>query len=111
ALAAASRITGFSPAGSPGEMALAATVALSIGQLWVALLRAPTGGRAMAWRAGGALGGTVVAALAAFALYRGAERFLHPVLGDPALPDGPLARVAAAIPVAVLAGLTAFQAI
>lgn len=108
AIALASWATGFSPGESPGELALAAILALSIGQLWVALLRA---GAVSAPRVVGALGATAATALAAIALYRGAGEFLAPVLGDRPSPRGPAAWAAAALPLAVVAALTVLHAV
>lgn len=111
ALAAAAWLTGFSPLESPGELALTAIVALSIGQVWVALLRDPSRGGGPARRAAVLAGATFGAALGALALYRGAGAFLAPVLGDLPHPDGPLAWAGAAVPVAAMAALAALQAL
>ena len=111
ALAVAAFLTGFSPRKSPGELAMAAFVALSIGQLWVAHLRVPARGEPMVWQVVTALGGTFVVALAAFGLYRGAEKFLSPVLGDLPLPHGPLAWATAIVPVTAMVALTVVHAI
>ena len=110
ALMVASRVTGFSPQDSPGETALAAVVALSIGQFWVAIFQGPASGVRVI-RIVGAIGGTYLAALAAFALYRGAAIFLSPVIGPLPHPGGPLSRVAAAVPVAAIVGLLIMQAL
>ena len=57
-----------------------------------------------------ALAATPVAAIAAFALYRGAALFLAPVIGELAPPAGPITRLAAIIPVVTFASLAIFQA-
>ena len=110
ALALASRITGFSPLESPGELALTANVAMAIGQVWVALLGAPVGGRATARRVVAALAVTAGTALAAYALYGAAGSFLRPVLGDLPIPSGPLAWAAAVTPMVAMAALVVVQA-
>ncbi|MFO0952128.1 MAG: proton-conducting transporter membrane subunit [Isosphaeraceae bacterium] len=106
AMLAASSLTGFSPAHSPGEMALAGVVALAMGQVWVALL----GSGSSPSRAGLSTATTFAATAALFALYRGAAAFLSPVLGDLPSPSGPLAWASAVLPVATLAGLTVLHA-
>ncbi|HEU4322977.1 MAG TPA: proton-conducting transporter membrane subunit, partial [Roseiflexaceae bacterium] len=107
ALALAGWITGFDPAHSPGELALSAVVALSIGQLWVALLAA----RPTAARAATALALTPAVGLVAFGLYRAAGLFLAPALGAPPVADGPLAWVSAVVVVATVAGLALINAL
>lgn len=102
ALALASMITGFDPFQSLGKLALSAILALAIGQLWVACFqapRAPTAGLLVPTFS--AAGGTLAAALLAFGLYEGAAWFYAPVFGDLPVPVGPLAWIAALIPVAV----------
>lgn len=103
--------TGFSPLHSYGELALSGIVALSAGQLWVAVL-GPRPARRGAWT------GCAIAALltltgtaVAFSLYRAAAIFLHPVLGDLPVPSGPLAQAAAVLPLAALILLTVLQAL
>jgi len=111
ALALASLATGFSPTHSPGELALASIVAISIGQLWVAMLgRIAIGSGNGALRAVSALGLTVVLSIAAFALYHGASLFLSPVLGNIAVATGVLAWIAAAVPVSALLALVVLHA-
>jgi len=106
ALALASRATGFSPLDSPGELALTAVVALSVGQVWVALLGGRMLGRSDAARKlVGAVAATIGVPVSALALYRGTQAFLAPVVGELPHPDGPLSWAAAVIPVAALAGL------
>lgn len=98
ALALASLVTGFDPLHSPGELALAVVVALSIGQVWIALFRGPIDGRIAMARVAEALLATVVVAIVAFALYRGAGIYLAPVLGELPVPTGTLAWAAALLP-------------
>jgi len=112
ALALASSLTGFTPWHSPGELALSAIIALSIGQVWVALLGAsPPGGMEMAKRVVGALLVTGVATVAAFSLYRGVGIFLAPVLGELPAPTGPLAWAAAVLPVVAFTALAVVHAL
>ncbi|WP_169977931.1 proton-conducting transporter transmembrane domain-containing protein [Tautonia rosea] len=108
ALMLANAVTTFDPMHSPGELALAAIVALAIGQLWVALLRNPgvTPGRVV-----GAIGGTIAVALLSFELYHLAGLFLAPVLGPLVLPTGPIAWVSAALPVAAMVALIVSQSL
>lgn len=106
ALWLASRATGFDPSHVPGELALSAVVALGLGQVWVALL----GTTATPRRLGLALLATLLGALAAFGLYRGAALFLAPTLGHIPAPTGPLAWIAATLPVVVLTGLVVLHA-
>jgi NAD(P)H-quinone oxidoreductase subunit 5 len=102
ALALASIIIGFDPFQSPGKLALAAILALAIGQLWVACFQAPRSPAAGPLApALAALAGTLAAAALAFGLYEGAAQFFAPVFGDLPTPAGPLAWIAAVIPVAV----------
>lgn len=112
ALALASALTGYSPLHSPGELALASVVALSIGQVWVALRgsRATSLVEAATHTAAG-IGATVAVAVAAFGAYRGAEEFLAPVIGTFPPPVGPLAWAAAVLPVVAFAGLTIIHAV
>ncbi|WP_435021072.1 proton-conducting transporter membrane subunit [Tundrisphaera sp. TA3] len=105
ALWVGSRITGFDPWRSPGEMALASIVALSIGQFW-----AEWPGRGLLGRVVGAPTVSLFLAVVACALYHGAEIFLEPVLGDLPSPQGPWAWVAAALPVVAFAGLCTLHA-
>ena len=108
ALGLASWLTGFVPWHSPGEGALSAIVALSMGQVWVALFRATP--LAAAGRVAVALLATVVGSVAIEALYRGAATFLGPVLGDLPAPAGPLAWASATLPVLGLATLCVVHA-
>lgn len=107
-LGLASWVTGFHYTEAPGELALGAVVALSVGQVWVGLIGPGKDlARALAAAAAATLGVPVVA----FALYAGAGAFLAPVLGPVPAPQGVAAWVAAALPVAALAGLTVAQAV
>ncbi|MFQ3663404.1 MAG: proton-conducting transporter membrane subunit [Chloroflexaceae bacterium] len=102
ALALASVITGFDPFQSPGKLALSTILALAIGQFWVASFqapRAPSSGPLAPTLV--SIAGTLVAAVLAFGLYEGAAQFFAPVFGELAVPTGPLAWIAAIIPVAV----------
>ena len=108
-------LTGFDPLHSPGELALSAVVALSAGQLWVALL-GPRGAGGTGMRLLVTVAATVVGVVLAFALYHAAGLFLAPVLGLPAAtlgvtPAGPLAWVAAAVPVVAFTGLVVVHAL
>lgn len=98
-------ITGFEPWHSPGELALASIVALSIGQFW------------SEWPDEGPKGWlldvpvmSVVLATIACGLYHGAAIYLKPVLGDLPAPQGLWAWVAAALPVVAFAGLCVLHA-
>ncbi|MDG3004321.1 proton-conducting transporter transmembrane domain-containing protein [Paludisphaera mucosa] len=110
-VAAASALTGFRPDHAPGELALAAVAALSIGQLWVVLLGPSRPGRSTFIRLPWAAAASLAASVAIFALYRGAERFLAPVLGDPPAPEGALAWLAATIPAVAFTGLVVVHAL
>ncbi|WP_435011378.1 proton-conducting transporter membrane subunit [Tundrisphaera lichenicola] len=111
ALGLASRLTGFHPWNSPGELALTAIVALSIGQLWVTILRvSPLDLAGRVRQVIGALVATVAAAVAIFALYQGVASFLHPVLGEMPAPAGPMAWMAATLPVVGLVALVGISA-
>lgn len=111
ALALASVITGFSPLHSPGELALSAILALSVGQIWVALVRQANGSRPSANRVAMATAASVVVAVAAFSLYRAAGAFLAPVLGPMPADFGPAAWAAAVIAVAAVAALVVLHAV
>lgn len=106
-LALAARLTGFSPSESPGELALSAILALSLGQLWVALLGRSSRPLAVA----SALLGTVLIPPLAFALYQAAALFLAPVLGPLPWPSGPLAWLSALLPVSTLSALSLLHAV
>jgi hypothetical protein len=104
----ANAVTTFDPMHSPGELALAAIVALAIGQLWVALLKGPG---ASPRRLMGAVGGSIVVAILSFELYHLAGLFLAPVLGPMAMPTGPIAWASAVLPVAAMVGLIVSQSL
>ncbi len=111
ALLLAAMITRFSPLESPGEMALSGIVALSIGQLWVVLLRpmrkdSPSVG----FRVALAIGLTLLVALLAFSLYAGSQAFFLPVLGHLEIAHGGAAWVTAAFPVIALLTLIVLHA-
>lgn len=113
ALALASAITGYTPLRSPGEAALAAILALSMGLLWGAVLGLPARGgarRSRAMRVLALVPLNVIVALAALALYRGAEVYLGPVLGEIPVPTGPPAWASAILPVTTLAALIVVHA-
>ncbi len=111
-MALASRITGFSPLQSPGELALASILALSIGQIWIALvgesaMKPVTAGiRALI---AAAVTGSV--AIVAFALYQMASAYLLPVTGHLSQPTGFIAWTAAAVPVVGMVFLTVGHAL
>ena len=105
ALWVGARITGFEPWHSPGELALASIVVLSIGQFWAE------------WPDEGVKGWvldvpvmSVVLATIACGLYNGAVIYLKPVLGDLPEPQGLWAWVAAALPVVAFAMLCVIHA-
>jgi len=106
AVAAAAASPGFDPAHSPGELALAALVALACGQVWVGLL----GRKIDLVPVAATIFATALLPRVAFALYAGAAAYLAPVLGDLPAPAGPLAWAAAALPVVALAGLAVLHA-
>jgi len=110
ALALASPVTGFRPDHAPGELALSAVVALSIGQLWVALLGPPAAGRPAFPRVAAAIAASLAVCVAILALYRGAGLFLAPVLGDLPYPTGVTAWAAAILPVTAFTGLVIVHA-
>jgi NAD(P)H-quinone oxidoreductase subunit 5 len=100
ALALASAVTGFNPLHSPGELALSAVVALTIGQVWIAIFRAPaTDDNTALSRNVTAVLLTLIVAVVAFLLYQGAAIFFEPVLGSVPVLTGRLAWIAAVLPV------------
>jgi hypothetical protein len=112
AMVLAGWVTGFSPLHSPGELALSAIVAMSVGQLWVALLGPRVLGRpSTVARFASTVLTTTAGVVATFALYRAAGPFLQPVWGELPTPSGTLAWAAAILPVAALALLTVMQAV
>ena len=111
-IALASRTTGFSPLHSPGELALTSILAISIGQIWIALVGQP-GMKPAATVFGGLIAATATGGLAivAFALYQAASAYLLPVTGRIPPPTGSMAWIAASIPVAGLLFLTVGHAL
>ncbi len=106
AMMIAARVTGFAPGESPGEWAMAAILAMAIGQGWgVAIGRS--------WRPGWVVSAAIAtpaSAILAFALYRGADLYLAPVLGESRPIESSTAIVAATIPVATFAALIVVRA-
>jgi NAD(P)H-quinone oxidoreductase subunit 5 len=112
AIGFASWMTGFAPLHSPGELALSAILAISIGQLWIAILGISHPGRThLLLRVLGAAALTLAGAGVACGLYRGAAMFLTPVLGELRAPAGILAWTAAAMPIAAIMGLVIVHAL
>ena len=108
----AARVTGFAPLQSPGETALSAIVALSIGQVWVAMLG--TGGNTFAssaMRTVAAAAAIPALACLTFGLYRFAEGFLSPVLTPVAPTNEAIAWITALVPVFGITGLVIFKAL
>jgi NAD(P)H-quinone oxidoreductase subunit 5 len=100
AIALACGLVGFTPWHSPGELALTAMVSLSMGQVWVAMVRTRARTEAPL-----AVLTTFAACFALFALYRIAGVFLEPVIHAPAPSQDPIAWLAAAIPLAAFTTL------
>ncbi|MCE7987137.1 MAG: oxidoreductase [Caldilinea sp. CFX5] len=110
ALALAALITSFNPFHSPGELALTTLVALGIGQFWLTFFRAPvTGADAALTRNLYAVLTTFALALLAFLLYKGASIFFAPVVGPTPVLSGPLAWMAALLPVLAFVLLSVVQ--
>ncbi|NBO91296.1 MAG: hypothetical protein EBV06_03110 [Planctomycetia bacterium] len=101
-----SRITGFEPLAHPGEMALSVIVLLSVGQTWVGLV----GNVFSAGRLSIAFLLTLVVPLAACGLYHAADTYFAPVWGERAIATGPVAWIAAVVPVLGFVGLTVLNA-
>jgi NAD(P)H-quinone oxidoreductase subunit 5 len=100
------RWTGFQPLAAPGLLGLSVILALSLGQVWVACFRSvPSGSLPLARGAATAVGASLLLAVAAGALYRGAELFFAPVFGVLPISHSPWAWASALLPGAVLAGL------
>jgi NAD(P)H-quinone oxidoreductase subunit 5 len=110
-LALAARITGFSPWEQPGEMALAAALAISIGQVWVAVWRTARTRATVSQRLGALVAVSFSLGLAAFGLYRAAEIYLDPALAGARVPPGPMAWAMACVPVIAILSLVVLQAI
>lgn len=114
ALAFAAAATRLSSLDTPGEISLMAILALSAGQLWVAILRDP----ARTWRtqiarAAGAVGATFALAFLALTINCIATNFLNPVFHSVvvAIPITRESRIAAIIPPAAIAALSIFYAL
>ncbi len=110
ALALAALVTGFDPLHSPGELTLTTIVALSIGQVWIACFNGAAGSSRMRNITTAGLA-TVVVSIIVFALYRGAGLFFAPVLGEMAVPTGPLAWAAAILPAVAFVTLALLYAL
>jgi NAD(P)H-quinone oxidoreductase subunit 5 len=112
ALAVAAAITGFNPLHSPGELALSAIVALAIGQVWIAMFRDPDmDASSTISRRYTAVLLTLIVAVVAFLLYKGAAIFFEPVLGPVPVLTGTLAWVAAVLPVLAFVLLASIHAL
>ncbi len=109
ALALATSITQYDPFHSPGELALLAMLALSIGQLWVALFGVHMQHTFMRLSIG--LLATMTIALGACSLYKGAALFFAPVFGQLPGTGTPLHWIAAALPVILMTSLIVFRAL
>lgn len=107
AMMLAHQVTGFSPMHSPGELALAAFVAMSVGQVWLALLSRPQAGRVsgMVLQSVISVGVTCGVTIVAFFLYQVALLYLLPVIGNPMASGSTLVWIAAALPVLAVLGL------
>lgn len=111
AMVLATEVTGFSPLHSPGELALSAILALSVGQFWVAVLGLTRSGRiGTLIRVSGVILATLVGVIVVFALYSGASAFLQPVLGDSSISQNRLGQVASALPAVSAIFLTVIHA-
>jgi NAD(P)H-quinone oxidoreductase subunit 5 len=97
----ASWVTGFQPVHSSGEIALTLMLALSLGHLCVALLAQPRISSLLF-----TLSLSALICIVAFALYGGVNAFLQPVVGVEMVLPGPLAILAAVIPIIALLALS-----
>lgn len=112
ALILAARLTGYSPLHSPGEFALSAIVAISVGQLWIAMLGKPTAKfKATITAVLSAMMATIVSTAVAFSLYQAAAIFLQPVLGELPPSVGILGWISALLPVISLLSLAVLQSL
>lgn len=102
----ATRLTGFDPTHAPGELALSAVIALSVGQVWGLRVRRRTSPAMLTL----ALVASVLGPIGCFAMYRGIGDFLAPVHGELPVPSGTAAWVAAAMPLTVLLSLSLLYA-
>ncbi|ADV61389.1 NADH/Ubiquinone/plastoquinone (complex I) [Isosphaera pallida ATCC 43644] len=112
----ASWLIAFSWWDAPGELALGMIVALSCGQLWVSWLGGTTAGfnrsrLLMVREVFTTMGLTLALCVCALGLYRGATLYLTPTLGPIAPATGPLAWIAAGLPVAAMVALTVIHAL
>lgn len=107
-LALASGLTGFHPLDTAGDTTLALVVALSVGQLWVALLGSGKSERIPSLLL--ALGMAIVVPLLALALYQVSTLFLQPVLGSLIPPSCLVTTLAAVIPLVTLVVLVVLHA-
>jgi NAD(P)H-quinone oxidoreductase subunit 5 len=107
----ASRVTGFEPWHSPGELAMAGILAVAIGQLWLAILgqREARGGPRNELAL--AIVVTLVVVHGGFWIYRGMSAFLEPVIGEPPIASGWLPWATAIVPLTTIWGLAVLQAI
>lgn len=104
ALGLAATVVGFNLFQSPGKLALMSIVALALGQLWAIFFQTPRANPVLPVIA--ALAATVGGSFLAIGLYYGAELFFAPALGTLTLPLGPLAYIAALLPVVTFIVLT-----
>ena len=113
AMPIASRLSGFMPLHSPGETALAVVLALSVGQVWAAILGRRLNGRRSSEIYAVALAAvfTGVVTVAAFGLYQVAAWYLSPVLGRLSYQGGWIVLLAAIVPATGLLGLTVLHAL
>ena len=102
------RLTGFQPLHSPGELALSVVLALSAGQFWVACVRTAPQARRRNTLAGAAFGGLVIS-FTACTLYAWANTFFAPVFGVLPTEAGPVAWISASLPAIALAALCALH--
>jgi NAD(P)H-quinone oxidoreductase subunit 5 len=91
----------------PGEAALCAIVALSIGQAWAAIV----GSKPLTQNASVLIALTIGAALLACGLYRLTTWYLAPVIGYPALLSTPAAWALSALPVVTMIALAILHAL
>ncbi len=100
--------TGLDVLHSPGECAMAAVLALSVGQAWVAVLGRPS---ASPVRAGAScLGIMAIAAVVGPLAWIGMSAFLAPAIGTPMLESTPFGWTLAALPVATMIALAVLHA-
>ncbi len=96
----------------PGDAALLAVAAMAVGQAWVACLGRPAPSlQRGARRAVAALAATALIPAGLIGLYAAASLRVAPVTGPIQDPSGPLAWIAAALPVCAIAALAAWHAL